>query len=353
MHERQEEYLQPPLSPRFRRAGGPLPKGEGKMSTLLHVENLSVQFRTPEGVVRAVDGVDLTVAKGEIVGLVGESGCGKSVTAQTVMRMIGGVPHEEVTGSIVFDGEELLHKSEKEMLHLRGKKIAMIFQDPMTSLNPVFPVGNQIAEGPRWHEGVKRRDAQRRAVDMLATVGLPSPEERAKQYPHEFSGGMRQRAVIAMALSCNPALLIADEPTTALDVTIQAQILDLLRDLRDRTGAGMIFITHDLGVVAELCDRVAVMYAGSIVEEAPVKELFAHPHHPYTKGLLASLPVPGMEGRLDPIPGRPPDLMRLPAGCRFADRCAFAFEKCRERPSLKSLQPGHRSACWLDGRAEG
>ena len=323
-----------------------------KQETILDVRDLSVRFRTREGVVRAVDGVDLSVRKGEILGVVGESGCGKSVTAQAIMRLIGDARNEEVTGRIVLDGEELLTKTEKEMTRLRGRKLAMIFQDPMTSLNPVFTVGAQIAEGPRWHERLSRKAAGRRSVEMLEMVGIPSPAERAKQYPHEFSGGMRQRAVVGMALSGRPDLLIADEPTTALDVTIQSQILDLLRDLRDRTGAGMIFITHDMGVVAQLCDRVAVMYAGSIVEEAPVKELFKNPRHPYSQGLLASLPVLGSHARLRPIEGRPPDLRRLPAGCRFADRCPFAFEKCVQRPPLMPAGPEHRSACWLEEKKD-
>jgi oligopeptide transport system ATP-binding protein len=319
------------------------------MTTLLNISDLHVRFRTREGAVQAVDGVSFTVRKGEILGIVGESGCGKSVTARAIMRLIGDAKNEEVSGRIELEGEDLLRKSEKEMTRLRGRKMAMIFQDPMTSLNPVFPVGAQIAEGPRWHERLSTRAARRRAVEMLASVGIPAPEDRAGQYPHEFSGGMRQRAVIATALSCSPDLLIADEPTTALDVTIQAQILDLLRELRDRTGAGMIFITHDLGVVAELCDRVAVMYAGSIIEEASVSELFRSPHHPYTKGLLNSLPVLGRKDRIKPIEGRPPDLSRLPVGCRFADRCPFVFDKCAQLPPLKELGRGHRSACWLEG----
>ncbi len=315
---------------------------------VLEVEDLSVRFRMREGAVQAVDGVHLSVRKGEILGVVGESGCGKSVAAQAIMRLVGDTKNETVSGRVMLNGEDLLMKSQKEMTRLRGRKLAMVFQDPMTSLNPVFTVGNQLAEGPRWHEKISRRESRRRAVDMLELVGIPSPADRADRYPHEFSGGMRQRAVIGMALSGRPDLLIADEPTTALDVTIQAQILDLLRDLRDRTGAGMIFITHDLGVVAELCDRVAVMYAGSMVEEAPVRELFRYPRHPYTRGLLAGLPVVGSKARLRPIEGRPPDLMNLPAGCRFAERCDRRFGPCDKRPPFFPCGEQHRSACWLE-----
>lgn len=315
---------------------------------VLNVKDLSVRFRLREGIVQAVDGVNLSVRKGEILGLVGESGCGKSVAARAMMRLIGDAPNETVTGQVFLNGEDLLRKSQKEMTRLRGRKLAMVFQDPMTSLNPVFTVGNQLAEGPRWHEKISRRESRRRAVDMLEQVGIPSPADRANRYPHEFSGGMRQRAVIGMALSCQPDLLIADEPTTALDVTIQAQMLDLLRALRDRTGAGMIFITHDLGVVAELCDRVAVMYAGSIIEEAPVRELFKRPRHPYTRGLLAGMPVVGSRARLRPIEGQPPDLMNLSDGCRFAERCPHRFEPCNTRPPLETRADQHRCACWLE-----
>lgn len=301
---------------------------------------------------RAVDGVNLELNRGEILGLVGESGCGKSVTAQAVMRLIGDGRGEEVSGRVELDGEDLLQKSEKEMTKLRGRRISMIFQDPMTSLNPVYTVGNQIAEVPLLHEKVTRRDAYARAVGMLETVGIPSPKERARRFPHEFSGGMRQRSVIAMSLCCKPEVLIADEPTTALDVTIQAQILDLLQDLRRDFGTAIILITHDLGVVAEVCDRVAIMYAGGIVEQAPAGELFRKPRHPYTQGLLASLPKIGDRGILKAIEGRPPDLMNLPEGCRFAPRCPHAFGKCSEYPPLERVAEEHDAACWLEKKHE-
>jgi oligopeptide/dipeptide ABC transporter ATP-binding protein len=321
---------------------------------VLEVRNLKTHFNTRNGLVKAVDGVDFDVKKGEILAIVGESGCGKSVMSQSILRLIGQKKSEIMSGEILYKGENLLEKSEVEMRGLRGKKISMIFQDPMTSLNPVYTVGSQIAEVPMIHEKVDKKKAFQKAIDMIKKVGIPSPESRATQYPHQFSGGMRQRGVIAMSLACNPDLLIADEPTTALDVTIQAQVLDLLRNLRDETNAAIVLVTHDLGVVAEFCDSVAVMYAGKIVEKASVKELFANPQHPYTKGLLGSLPKPGSRERLTPIEGQPPNLHDLPAGCRFADRCPHVMSKCHEKlPELKQTnQKDHEVACWLEEEVE-
>ncbi|WP_102345106.1 ABC transporter ATP-binding protein [Bacillus sp. Marseille-P3661] len=317
---------------------------------VLEVKNLKTYFNTRNGLVKAVDGVDFDVKKGEILAIVGESGCGKSVTSQSIMRLIGQKKSEIISGEVLYKGDNLLDKSESEMRELRGKNISMIFQDPMTSLNPVYTVGAQIAEVPRIHDKADKKSAWKRAIEMIKKVGIPSPESRATQYPHQFSGGMRQRGVIAMSLAGNPDLLICDEPTTALDVTIQAQVLDLIRDLRDETNAAIVMITHDLGVVAELCDTVAVMYAGKIVEKASVEELFANPQHPYTKGLLASLPKPGSRERLTPIEGQPPNLHNLPQGCRFADRCPFVMSKCREKqPELiESSFKNHHVACWLE-----
>ncbi len=320
------------------------------IESILNIEDLRVRFHTRNGAVTVVDGLNLEVKRGEILGLVGESGCGKSVTARAIMRLIGQGRGETVSGRILLDGDDLLRKSEREMTSLRGRRLAMIFQDPMTSLNPVYTVGDQIAEVPLLHERVTRKKAHAHAVEMLARVGIPAPADRAHCYPHEFSGGMRQRAVIGMSLSCRPAVLIADEPTTALDVTIQAQMLDLLLALRRDLGTSIILITHDLGVVAEVCDRVAVMYAGSIVEQAPVKTLFAHPRHPYTQGLLASLPRPGGRERLKPIEGRPPDPADRPSGCPFAPRCPFAFDACGDFPTLERVAPQHDAACWLEKR---
>ncbi len=321
--------------------------------TVLRVQDLQVRFTTRQGHVTAVDGVDLELGRGEILGLVGESGCGKTVTAQAVMGLIGGGPAEDVSGRVLLHGEDLLARSESEMERLRGSRLAMIFQDPMTSLNPAHTVGDQVAEVPLVHQGLARRAARARAVEMLGTVGIPAPEDRARQYPHEFSGGMRQRALIAMALSCKPDLLMADEPTTALDVTVQAQILDLLLELRRDFATAIILITHDLGVVAQTCDRVAVMYAGSIVEQAPVRELFRRPRHPYTQGLLASLPVIGDRDRLKPIEGAPPDPTDLPPGCRFRPRCPYAFDECWRRPGLERVDRGHEVACWLEQGSHG
>lgn len=318
---------------------------------VLQVEDLKCHFHTRKGIVKAVDGVSFNIKQGEIMALVGESGCGKSVTSQAIMRLIGDKKTEAIDGRIVFKGEELLDKSEEEMRYLRGDRIAMILQDPMTSLNPVYRVGEQIAEVPRIHQRTDKKSAWSIAVDMLRKVGIPAPEARARDYPHQFSGGMRQRGVIGMALASCPDLLIADEPTTALDVTIQAQILDLMQEMRKETGTAIIMITHDLGVVAEVCDSVAVMYAGRIVEQATVRELFASPRHPYTKGLLGSLPKPGSRRRLTPITGQPPNLYELPKGCVFAPRCPYAESVCTmEMPPLEEILEEHRVACWLEER---
>lgn len=317
------------------------------MDAILEVKGLRCSFNTRRGMVRAVDGVDFRVRKGEMMALVGESGCGKSVTAQAIMGLIGRKAGERVEGEIRFKGENLLEKSEEEWCRIRGNEISMVLQDPMTSLNPVHRIGRQVGEVLELHRKKSRTAAWSAAVEMLGKVGISSPEVRAKQYPHQFSGGMRQRSVIAAAFIGQPELLIADEPTTALDVTIQAQILDLMKDLREQTGAAILLITHDLGVVAETCDTVSVMYAGKIVEQAPVKPLFASPRHPYTRGLLASLPKPEGGKDLTPIPGQPPDLSDLPPGCPFSDRCPHVMERCRiDRPSLRSIGE-HRVACWL------
>jgi len=317
---------------------------------LLNIKGLRTHFYTEGGVVKAVDGVDLELKKGETLGIVGESGSGKSITAMSVMGLIPNPPGKIVAGEILFNGEDLVKKSEAEMCSIRGNSIAMIFQDPMTSLNPVITIGEQIAENIRLHQGLGKKAAWARAVEMLAKVGIPDAAQRAKAYPHQFSGGMRQRAMIAMALSCNPKLLIADEPTTALDVTIQAQILDLMRQLKEEYHTSIMMITHDLGVVAELCDHVLVMYAGRPVEFADVQSLFTGARHPYTWGLLASIPRLDEETkqRLEPIQGQPPDLRNLPEGCRFAERCPRAMERCwASFPELRELTAGHRVACHL------
>jgi len=322
-------------------------KGDEPVDAILEVKGLRCSFDTRRGTVRAVDGVDFQVRKGEMMALVGESGCGKSVTAQAIMGLIGRKSGERVEGEIRFKGENLLEKSEEEWCRIRGNAISMVLQDPMTSLNPSHRVGRQVGEVLELHRNRSRAAAWSAAVEMLGKVGISSPEVRAKQYPHQFSGGMRQRSVIAAAFIGQPELLIADEPTTALDVTIQAQILDLMRDLREQTKAAILLITHDLGVVAETCDTVSVMYAGRIMEQAPVKSLFASPRHPYTRGLLASLPKPEGEKDLTPIPGQPPDLTDPPPGCPFSDRCPHVVDRCRiDRPSLRSVG-GHRVACWL------
>ena len=325
------------------------------MTAQLEVESLGTWFYTRQGIVKAVDGVDFQVASGETLAIVGESGCGKSMTALSLMRLVPEPPGRIVSGTIKLGGRDLLALSEEEMRKVRGNEISMIFQEPMTSLNPVMTIGKQIAEALILHRNLSRRQAMKRAVEMLDLVRIPEPAQRAKEYPHQLSGGMRQRAMIAMALACNPKVLIADEPTTALDVTIQAQILDLIVDLQREFGAAVILITHDLGVVAETARRVIVMYAGRKVEEAEVGELFAHPLHPYTAGLMASIPRLDLmrgdekqhEARLQEIPGIVPPLFALPAGCAFAPRCPKADDLCRrERPDYKEKRPGHWAACW-------
>jgi peptide/nickel transport system ATP-binding protein len=325
---------------------------------LLEVDGLKTWFFTRDGVVRAVDGVSFAVYPGETLALVGESGCGKSVTALSILRLIASPPGKIVSGKLVFQNRSLLELDEVEMRKLRGNEISMIFQEPMTSLNPVLTVGRQIAEALRVHRGLGRVEALARAVELLRQVDIPEPERRAGEYPHQLSGGMRQRVMIAMALACHPRLLIADEPTTALDVTIQAQILDLMRALKERSGAAIVLITHDLGVVAEMAQRVVVMYAGRKVEEAPVESLFARPRHPYTRGLLSSIPRLGDAAsgnrRLAEIPGVVPSLRDEIAGCVFAPRCTHANEHCRrEYPPLEAKGGGHSVACWEADRIEG
>ena len=302
-----------------------------------------------DGTVPAVDGVDFKIKRGESLGLVGESGCGKSVTSLTIMRLIDIPPGDIAAGEIWFDGREILSLPSHEMQHIRGADMSMIFQEPMTSLNPVFTVGNQIAEAVVAHRDVSKKEARNRAIEMLSAVGIPFPERRAKQYPHELSGGMRQRVMIAMALSCDPKLIIADEPTTALDVTIQAQILELIKSIQQRTGTALLLITHDLAVVAETTERIAVMYAGKIVETGTAEEVLLRPQHPYTQGLLTSIPSNVARGeRLNVIKGTVPNPFRMPAGCRFQPRCAHAFEPCKDfNPALRELSPDHKSACWL------
>ena len=318
---------------------------------LLEVNGLRTQFFTQDGVVKAVNGVSFYLDPGETLGIVGESGCGKSVSVMSLMRLIPQPPGRIVGGEVTFDGQDLLALGDDEIRHIRGNKIAMIFQDPMTSLNPVLTIGRQIGEALELHMGMNRHEARKRSAELLGLVGIPSAESRLDDYPHQFSGGMRQRAMIAMGLACDPQLLIADEPTTALDVTIQAQIVDLVKRLRDGIGMAVIWITHDLGVVAGLADRMMVMYAGYIVEEAPVKAIYGDPRHPYTIGLLGSLPRLDeiREEKLQSIEGLPPDLIALPEGCPFAARCAYVLEKCwTERPELEPVGPRHRAACWVD-----
>jgi len=318
---------------------------------LLEVKDLKTQFFTQDGVVKAVDGVSFYVAEGETLGIVGESGCGKSVSVLSVMRLIPQPPGKIVAGEVFFEGQDLLKLSDDGIRQVRGNKIAMIFQDPMTSLNPVLTIGRQIAEALELHMGMNRDESRKRSAELLAMVGIPEANARLDDYPHQFSGGMRQRAMIAMALACNPQLLIADEPTTALDVTIQAQIVELVKRLRDEIGMAIIWITHDLGVVAGLADRMMVMYAGHAVEEAQVKEMYANPRHPYTIGLLGSLPRLDRirEEKLLSIEGLPPDLIALPPGCPFEPRCVYAVEKCKtDRPQLEPVAPRHTVACWVD-----
>jgi peptide/nickel transport system ATP-binding protein len=327
--------------------------------TLLDVEGLKTYFFTRDGVVRAVDGVSFSVGRGETLCIVGESGCGKSVTSLSILRLIASPPGRTVAGRVLFEGRDLLELSEPEMRRIRGDAISMIFQEPMTSLNPVLTIGRQIAEALVLHRDLSHDAAEARAVEMLRLVRMPEAERRVRQYPHELSGGMRQRVMIAMALACEPRLLIADEPTTALDVTIQAQILDLMRELKDRTGAAIMLITHDLGVVAEMAQRVIVMYAGRKVEEASVVDLFAQPRHPYTRGLLDSIPKLGAasanagapRARLAEIAGTVPALSEIIVGCAFAPRCIYAVERCRgEYPPLEQKAPNHWVACWESER---
>ena len=318
---------------------------------LLEVDDLRTHFFTRDGVVRAVDGVSFSIQPGETLALVGESGCGKSVTSLSIMRLIASPPGRIVSGAVRFNGRDLLRLTEPEMRKVRGNEISMIFQEPMTSLNPVLTIGRQIAETLVLHRAMRRSDAMARAVELLRLVHIPEPARRATEYPHQMSGGMRQRVMIAMALACDPKLLIADEPTTALDVTIQAQILDLMRELQAKTGAAILLITHDLGVVAEMAQRVVVMYAGRKVEEAPVGELFARPRHPYTRGLMNSMPRVGAghgaRQRLQEIPGMVPSLREPLVGCAFAARCAYAVERCRaDVPVFEPKAPGHSVACW-------
>lgn len=319
---------------------------------LLEVKNLKTYFYTESGVVKAVDGVDFTVYPGEVLGIVGESGCGKSVTSLSIMRLIG-QPGKIVEGEVIFNGNNLLDIPESEMVKVRGNSISMIFQQPQSALNPVFRAGEQIGEVLNIHQDLGREAGQKRAVELLKMVGIPEPERRADAYPHELSGGQAQRVMIAMALACVPDLLIADEPTTALDVTIQAQILDLMRSLRENIGTAIILITHDLGVIAEMAERVAVMYAGQIVEQSDVKTLFKEPLHPYTQGLIGSIPILGkIKERLDVIPGTVPNLINMPPGCRFAPRCRARVENnltiCTEKePDLINTRQNHLARCWL------
>ncbi len=320
------------------------------MAKLLEVKNLKTQFFTQDGVVHAVNGISYTVDKGETVAIVGESGCGKSVGVMSLIRLIPQPPGKIVDGEVWFDGQDLLKLSEDARC-VRSNKIAMIFQDPMTSLNPVLTIGRQITEALELHLGMNREQSRKRAVQLLEMVGIPGAESRLDDYPHQFSGGMRQRVMIAMGLSCDPQLLIADEPTTALDVTIQAQIVDLVANLKEELGMAIIWITHDLGVVAGMAERVIVMYAGFIIEEAPVDQIYTNPRHPYTLGLLRSIPRLdlGRQKRLIPVDGLPPDLLDLPNQCPFAPRCTFAIDRCwQENPPLEVVGPGHTAACWVD-----
>ena len=319
------------------------------MATLLEVKNLKTHFFTMEGVVKAVDGVSYELNEGETLGLVGESGCGKSVSALSVMRLIPDPPGKIIDGEILLDGEDILKIDMEGMREVRGAKIAMVFQEPMTSLNPVLTVERQITETLQLHMGMSKLESQRESVNLLTRVGIPDPEIRIKQYPHQFSGGMRQRVMIAMALSCNPRLIIADEPTTALDVTIQAQILDLMKSLTTELGVALIVITHNLGVVARYADRVNIMYAGKVIERGEAREIYSNPRHPYTVGLLRSVPRLDLPRRakLDPIEGQPPDLINLPPGCAFRERCRWAIDKCAtDTPELVETSDGHLSACF-------
>ncbi len=322
----------------------PIPKGKH----LLEVKDLKMFFHTQDGIVKSVNGVSYTLDKGETLGVVGESGSGKSVTAMTIMGLIEMPPGQIEGGDILYRGESLLNKTEKEMQAIRGNDIAMIFQDPMTSLNPVYTVGRQLGEGLRIHRGYSKRKAQKRAVELLQMVGIPNAEQRVKEYPHQFSGGMRQRAMIAMALACDPDILIADEPTTALDVTIQAQIIELMQEMQAKNNNAIVMITHDLGVVANMADKILVMYAGRPVEFGTADEIFYNPFHPYTWGLMRSIPEPDMYEKkpLTPIDGNPPSLVNLPSGCSFHPRCPYATERCRkELPPVYKEKSGHYARC--------
>ncbi|WP_217586420.1 ABC transporter ATP-binding protein [Lentibacillus saliphilus] len=319
---------------------------------ILEVNHLHVSFSTYGGTVEAVRGINLQLEKGETLAIVGESGCGKSVTANAIMRLIPQPPGRITDGSILFKGQNLVDQSERTMRHIRGRDISMIFQDPMTALNPTLTIGTQLMEGLKQHKAVSKEEARQKALDMLRLVGIPNPKERLTQYPHQFSGGMRQRVVIAMALICEPEILIADEPTTALDVTIQAQIIELFERIQRETGVAIILITHDLGVVAKVADRIAVMYAGQIIEKGTKRDIFYHAEHPYTLGLLKSVPrLDIKEARLTPIDGTPPDLFSPPKGCSFAPRCPYAMEVCHEVPPIQTeLEQNHHVYCWLQDK---
>ncbi len=317
---------------------------------LLEVRDLRTRFYTDDGVVQAVNGVSWEVDEGETLGIVGESGCGKSVSVLSILRLIPQPPGKIEAGEVMFEDKDLMTFSDDEMRSVRGNKMAMVFQDPMTSLNPVLTINQQISEALMLHLGMNKKEARERSAELLKLVQIPQSEERLDDYPHQFSGGMRQRAMIAMALSCNPQILIADEPTTALDVTIQAQIIELVKELRDEIGMAIIWITHDLGIIAGIADRVEVMYAGFIIESADVKDLYGDPRHPYTLGLLGSVPRLdlGKKKKLTPIFGLPPDLIDLPTGCPFAARCDYKIDRCVERPELRLVAPRHEVACWVD-----
>ncbi len=321
------------------------------MTALLEIRELATRFHTMDGIVHAVNGISYSLEEGEALGIVGESGCGKSVSVLSVIGLIPDPPGKIANGEVFFQGRDLLQLNEREMQKIRGQDIAMIFQDPMTSLNPVLTVGRQISEALIVHLGMGQEKAHQRSVELLGRVGIPQPEARYSDYPHQFSGGMRQRAMIAMALGCRPSVLIADEPTTALDVTVQAQIIDLIKDLRDQFGMAVIWITHDLGVVAGMVEKLIVMYAGFIVEKGKVDDVYANPRHPYTFSLLQSVPRVdrSSDEKLATIPGLPPDLLGLPPGCPFTPRCRFAVERCRrENPQLELVRAGHSVACWVD-----
>ena len=319
------------------------------MAKLLEVKDLATHFFTPDGVVKAVDGISYHIDEGEVLGMVGESGCGKSVSALSIMRLVASPPGKTVAGEVLFEGENLLNVDDREMRRIRGNRMSMVFQEPMTSLNPVLTIGRQITETLELHQQMTKGQARERAAELVRLVGIPDAARRLKDYPHQFSGGMRQRVMIAMALSCNPRLIIADEPTTALDVTIQAQILELMQSLSDQFGTAMLIITHNLGVVARYASRVVVMYAGKIIETGSAREIYHNPRHPYTLGLLNSVPRldEARKVKLDPIEGMPPDLIELPVGCSFAPRCGFVYERCtQETPYLMQITDAHESACW-------